>query len=167
MAGLIYIDTNGNAKFGSDVMIEGTLYANKISPIAGSDLKINLATGSSLIASSSDGSEILKVDELGNLIASGAGTFSRLNLSVAQPVLADGNDLIATGSAGIASIPVGKKEVTINNSIVTETSLIYITPVGQSTQTPYLVRQRSGESFTVGVPTTTLTEIKFNWLIIN
>lgn len=167
MAGLIYIDTNGNAKFGNDVTIEGTLYANAISPIPGKDLRINLATGSSILASTSDGSQVLKIDELGNLIASGAGTFSRLNLGVAQPALADGNEFIATGSAGIASIGVGKKEITINNSIVTQNSLIYITPVGQSTQTPYLVRQETEESFTVGVPTTTLSEVKFNWLIIN
>jgi len=99
------------------------------------------------------------------------------------PVLAvSSTEVIASSSAGVTSIAPYQSEVTIKNALVTDKSVIYITPVGTpSTQTPFLMRQIPQEpaspasprgeqqsgSFTVGVQSPTNHPLDFNWLIIN
>ena len=62
-----------------------------------------------------------------------------------------------------------KPELTINNPNVTENSLIYITPFGDTqNKVLYLLRQVPSESFTVGVSGIPATkDMQFNWLIVN
>ena len=173
MSGLIYIDTNGNIQFGSDATINGTLYAKEIAPIGGNDLTLRLASDSAstnkLVIKGASGSGVLAIDNLGNLIASGAGSFAKLNLSnIVSPALASGNEVNATGSAGTITLKANQNEVTVNNNQVTENSLIYITPVGQTLgKNLYLSRQVPNESFTVGISSAISQDVKFNFLIIN
>jgi len=134
----------------------------------------------------------------GNLVASGSATFGKLNLNLIQPALAQSlTNVIATGSAGTAFVHAYEIEVTIKNTLVTDKSLVYVTPAGTpSGQIPYLIRQmpekpvlpaqrlglRShfgeggslGEvesehegSFTVGIASPSANRTLFNWLIIN
>lgn len=98
-------------------------------------------------------------------LASGPNTLSinPINQSVPSPT-----KLIASSSAGKASIEPFQTEATIINTLVTDNSLIYITPVGTpSAQSPFLIRQVPQQSFTVGVQSPTKNPISFNWLIIN
>ncbi|MCL6096364.1 MAG: site-specific integrase [Patescibacteria group bacterium] len=177
MAGLFYIDTNGNVKvggnaeFAKDVTVKGTLATNVISPIPGNDLTFKLATGSGILNTKykiqdTSGSDILSINQQGDLIASGAGTFGKLNLGLVSPAFALSNtEVIATGSAGTASIRAYQTQITIDNPLVTEKSLIYITP--KSSQATYLMRQVPGVSFTVGISTPSLIDVPFNWIIVN
>jgi len=105
----------------------------------------------------------------GDLVASGSGTFSKINLSLVQPAQAlSQTEIIATGAAGVATIKAHQIEVTIINKLITDSSLIYITPVGSpSAQSPFLMRQTLGESFTVGVQRPNQQDTLFNWLIVN
>jgi len=113
----------------------------------------------------------------GDLVASGSGTFNKLNLNLVKPAIAiSQTEAIATGSAGVAAIKANQTELTIKNSIVTDKSLIYITPVGTpSGQMPFLMRQTPEESsltglegsFTVGIQSESLQDRLFNWLIVN
>ena len=159
MGGLVYIDTEGNIKVQGNLSVMGKLVANTISPLPTSDLTINNANGSA----------VLSVNQVGDVIASRSGTFSKLNLNFVQPALAiSATEMIASSSAGIANIAPYQSEVTINNALVTNKSIIYITPVGTpSAQTPFLMHQVPQESFTVGVQSPTNHHIDFNWLIIN
>ena len=159
MGGLVYIDTQGNLKVRGDVSITGKLAVNIISPLPTSDLVINNASGSG----------VLSVNQTGDIIASGSGTFSKLNFSLVQPVLAvSATEVIASSSAGTASISSYQTEVTIKNALMTNKSVIYITPVGTpSAQSPFLMRQQPSDSFTVGVESPTKNPIPFNWLIVN
>ncbi len=167
MGGLVYIDTNGNLKTQGDVAISGKLAVNIISPLPTSDLVINNASGSG----------VLSISKTGDITASGSGTFAKLNFSLVQPVLAlSPTEAIASSSAGVANITPYQSELTIKNALVTDKSVIYITPVGTpSAQTPFLMRQipngpaLSGTegSFTVGVESPTNHPLNFNWLIIN
>lgn len=101
-------------------------------------------------------------------MASGAANIGKLNFNLVSPALAVSNtEVIATGSAGTTFVKAYQTEVTIDNPLVTSKSLIYITPVGQSIITPYLLRQVDKASFTVGIPVTQSTDTTFNWLIIN
>lgn len=159
MGGLVYIDTEGNLKVQGDLSVTGKLAVNIISPLPTSDLVINNASGSS----------VLSVNQTGDLVASGSGTFAKLNFSLIQPVLAvSATEVIASASAGVTSIAPYQSEITIRNALVTNKSVIYITPVGTpSAQTPSLMRQIPQESFTVGVQSPTNHTIDFNWLIVN
>jgi hypothetical protein len=159
MGGLIYIDTEGNIKAQGDLSVAGKLAVNIISPLPTSDLTINNASGSS----------VMSINQTGDIVASGSGTFTKLNFSLIQPALAvSDTEIIASSSAGIAEIAPYQSEVTIDNALVTGKSVIYITPTGTpSAQTPFLIRQAPQESFTVGVQSPTNHSINFNWLIIN
>jgi len=174
MAGIIYIDTNGNVKFGNDATVNGTLYAGNISPITGKDLTIKLASDSAntqkIVVRGASNSAVFAIDNLGNIIASGAATISKLNInSIVAPALAvSPTEMTATGSAGVAKINAGRVEMTINNPLVTENSLIYITPTSNTqNQVLYLLRQIPGESFTVGIQNPSTIAIPFNWIIVN
>jgi hypothetical protein len=171
MGGLVYIDTEGNlkvggnAEFAKDVKVGGTLSANIISPLPGNDLTLGNGN-SSLEVKGASNSAALSVNSLGDLIASGAATIAKLNLSLIQPAFAiSPSEVIATGSAGTAQITAHQTEVTIDNRLVTDKSLIYITP--KSSQTTYLIRQAPGISFTVGISNPLNIDTPFNWIIVN
>jgi len=159
MGGLVYVDTEGNLKVQGDLSVSGKLAVNIISPLPTSDLIIDNASGSG----------ILSVNQAGDLVSSGSGTFTKLNFNFIQPVLAvSATEIIASSSAGIANINPYQSEITIDDSLVTKKSIIYITPVGTpSAQAPFLMRQTPQESFTVGVQSPTNKPIEFNWLIVN
>ncbi|MDP3988101.1 MAG: hypothetical protein Q8P80_03070 [Candidatus Levybacteria bacterium] len=180
MGGLVYIDTDGNmrvggnAEFAKDVTVRGRLMANIISPIPDSDLVIKLGNqeqnhNSSFVIHNSSDSAVLSINQLGDVIASGAGSFAKLNLNpISQAIALSDHEVIATGSAGVATISAHLTELTIRNNLVTEKSLIYITPVGNTNnQVLYLLRQIPDVSFTVGISQPVLKEIPFNWMLVN
>lgn len=175
MGGLIYIDTEGNVKFGQDayfakdVSIQGTLSANVISPLPNQDLTINTGSNSLIVRNSSQSGILLSLNKNGDISASGSGTFNKLNLSFAQPAYAiSPTEVIATGSAGIATISAHQKELTINNKLITNRSLIYVTPrIDTNNIVIYLLRQVPNVSFTIGVNSPLNKAIPFNWVILN
>ncbi|MCL5113767.1 MAG: site-specific integrase [Patescibacteria group bacterium] len=180
MSGLIYIDTDGNlkvsgnAQFAKDVTVRGVLAANIIAPIPDQDIILRLGTpntnkNSSFAIHNSSSSAVFSINMLGDFMASGSGTFNKLNLSFIQPALAvSPTEIIATGSAGIATISATRKEVTIDNDLVTDRSLIYVTPKTDTENLVlYLIRQIPQVSFTIGINTPLQKDVPFNWIIVN
>lgn len=188
LAGLVEIDSEGNLKvdgnayFAKDVEIEGRLLANIIAPLPDKDIVLELASQGDPLepqirVNNSSHSAILTIDAQGNINASGAGTFNKLNLDFVPEALAlSPTEVLATGSAGTAFVKANNYEVTVLNELVTESSLIYITPVGTNiAQQVYLLRQTPENpafpgvqgSFTVGIDTPITSNVKFNYLIIN
>ncbi len=168
LSGKVYIDTNGNMTVGGTTTFKETLFANVISPIPGNDLVFkllnkNASEGAKFLVQNASGSAVASIDSKGD------ATFRKLNLNLISPAFAlSEKEIRATGSAGIATISAKFKELTINNNLVTEKSLIYITPVGApSLKVPFLLRQIPSESFTVGVEDFIDKPMSFNWLIIN
>jgi hypothetical protein len=174
MGGLVYIDTDGNlkvggnAEFAKNVTVNGTLATNVVSPLPGSDLSLNTGN-SNLQVTNASNTAVLNVNPAGDLIASGEGTFAKLNLNLVQPALAvSPTELTASGSAGTANISAYQTQVTIDDSLVTDKSLIYITPTSNTNnQVLYLLRQVPGQSFTVGLQNPAAINIPFNWIIVN
>lgn len=193
LAGSVVIDINGNlivgenAVFAKNLKVKGILSANIISPLPDQDLVINLESSassnsalthdSSFIIHNSSASAVFAVNNRGDVRASGSATFAKLNLSLVAPAYATGEmTAVATGSAGTAILKAGRPELTILNPHVTDTSLIYIMPTGNTqSQTLYLLRQAANQtvpsgiegSFTVGVNGPATQDVQFNWLIIN
>ncbi|MBU2632843.1 tail fiber domain-containing protein, partial [Patescibacteria group bacterium] len=187
LSGLVKIDINGNlsvmgnANFAKDVTVGGKLAAGIISPISDKDITLELAGEESpngnLRVINASGSGIFAISKTGDIEASGSGTFAKLNLNIAKPALAlSPTEMLATGSAGIATISARQNELTIKNKMVTNKSLIYITPRSDTgTGGIYLLRQVSENpgtsqtegSFTVGINQPSLKALPFNWMIIN
>lgn len=190
LAGLVRIDNNGNlsvsgnADFSGNVSVKGTLSAGVISPLPNSDIKMTLGSLSAMneatnsanphqsqrfIVQNASGSAVLSVNQIGDLITSGSATLKKLNLGLVQDAIAVSDDeIIASGSAGIATISAKRSSITIDNPLVTNHSLIYITPrVETNNQTLFLQRSVPEKSFTVGIESAAASDIPFNYLIIN
>ncbi len=173
VGGQVHIDTDGNLSVNGNATVKGNLAVGTLSPLAGSDLNVNLPSdqnhNSSFIIHNSTNSAVFSLNQVGDLIASGEATISKLNFNVVTPALAiSDTEVVATGSAGTAAVKGHQTEITIDNPNVTNKSLIYITPVGNTNnQTPYLLRQVSSKSFTVGIPLPQIFDSAFNWLLVN
>lgn len=170
----LYIDSNGNITANGNATFNGYLAANVITPTKDHDLTIKLDNGNTsgnaanFKITNASNSAIFNVTQIGDIIASGAATINKLNFNIAQPALAlSDHEIMTNGSAGVATISATQTFVQIDNKLVTDKSLIYITPVGQSGPSPFLLKQVPGESFTVGLDEPPLRATMFNWLIIN
>ncbi len=185
LAGLVKIDTQGNMTIEGDLNVNGNLFArnasvennlnvpgnissNTISPL-NDNISVLLASESAhLRVKDASNSSVFAVNPKGDFEASGSATISKLNLRIAGIAEAvSDTESIATGSAGTAKINPNRVEMTVYTPHVTENSLIYITPIGNSSSPVYLLRQSPQESFTVGISKPSSTETPFNWIIIN
>lgn len=191
MAGAVTINTkgdlvvSGDAIFAKNLTVQGGLAANMISPLPNQDLAINLGqkssgTTQSLRILSPSKTPVLSINNSGDvyssgsayfahdLIASGAAMLSKLNIFTGQAEAVSDTQVVASGSAGTATLKAYQREVTIETPEVTKNSLIYITPLGDTNnQVLYLERQAPGASFTVGVSQSAVSDIPFNWIIVN
>lgn len=197
MGGLLTIDTEGNlhakgsADFAKDVTIKGNLYTNLIAPIPDSDLVMKLNSRnhaqetsnmpeSAFIIADSSGSAKFRVNNIGDLVASGSARFLRLmtnDLNLVRSAQADTSitQTVASSSAGTATINKGQRERTIVSPYVTEHSLIYLTPTSETFEvTPYVARQTAEDlqfttrgSFTIQITRPVTGDINLNWWIIN
>ncbi len=106
---------------------------------------------------------------VGDIIASGTATLKKLNFgSVPQAIAISDTEVQASGAAGVATISANRNSLTIDNPMVTDKSLIYITPRTQTNnQTLFLQRMEDGVSFTVGIENKPSADVPFNWLIVN
>lgn len=174
MAGAVTIETDGrlmvseNAVFAKNVSVEGSLSVNTISALPGQRLSIQLQNSNFAVQNATN-SAVFEINPTGDVSASGSGTFSKLNFQLVGEALA-ANDLeaYATTSAGTATLKAYRPELTIYNALVTEKSLIYVTPSNNTdNQVLYLLRQVPNTSFTVGVSKVVDHDVTFNWIIIN
>lgn len=186
------LTVEGDAKFAGNVEIDGTLTtrgklaAGVIAPIPDEDLIFNLNGKSNIAVKNSSGSAVLSINQNGDIASSGSanfaqkieskiGQFSDIRIVRGASANKSFTETVASSSAGTATISAHEIERTITTPFVTEKSLIYITPTSDPQgQTPYVARQTIEDSsknttgsFTVRIPRTVPTEIKFNWWIIN
>lgn len=190
MGGLVSIDTRGNlsvrgdAFFAKNVKVKGKLAANIIAPLPDSDLVVQLKdkknndikTGISgsqnFIVKNSSNSGVFAVNNLGDLIASGSGKFSKIAadaFKIIRGAQADTSlvETIASSSAGTATITAYETERTIISPFVNEESLIYVSAASDTYgNSPYIARQTK-DSFTISITKPVSREIKVNWWIIN
>lgn len=184
MGGLIRVDTDGNlfaggnANFAQNVNIAGRLAAGVIAPVPGSDVVVKLDSGnatstdvqarqSTLAVQDQTGKTVASINQKGDVIASGSGTFA--NITIVRGVQADTSltETNADGSAGKGVITAYETERTIRTPYVTAKSLIYVTATSNTQQvTPYIARQ-TANSFTVQIPSAVTKDITFNWWIVN
>lgn len=193
MGGAVTIDTSGNlyatenASFSKDVTVHGAMRAGIISPLPNHDVVVRLAENPDLVATASafvvqnaSSSAVFSVNSAGTLVASGSATLkevitSALSIIRTPQVDASMQETIASSSAGTANIIANETERTITNPLVSEKSLIYISPTTDTDGiVPYIARQTRQDtnlgtkgSFTIQIPRPLAKDISFNWWIIN
>ena len=89
--------------------------------------------------------------------------------ALTQPVLE------TTATAGTAWVPAGKKEITIINPKITETSLIYVTPTTSTRNQVLYVKEQTGceeevvdcqAQATIGFDAPVSVAVEFNWWVV-
>ncbi len=191
LSGLVAINQEGNltvggdASFAKNVTVSGGIFANIISPLPeqnidfilndksnGDKTSLNVQNGlKTSVFSVFNNGDVLSSGSAqfaGDLVASGSALISKLNIFSQDAQAVSENTLVADSSAGTATLPAYKKEITIQSPYATPDSLIYITPsTDTKNQVLYLMRQSEDGSFTVGIAEQISQPIQFNWFIVN
>ncbi len=175
LANLMTLYPDGKVVVNGDLIITGNIYANNIDTRTAT-VSGTLAVGNGELATNSD--SILALfndngDVVGSVNASGSANFEQL--TTGGLIIAAGNENISTISGqansnstiGIATIATGSSEIIINNTNVTDNTLVYITPISNTdNQVLFVKSKQSGTGFTVAVPQPVTKETSFNfWLV--
>ena len=175
LANLMTLYPDGKVVISGDLIVTGNIYANNIDTRTAT-VSGTLAVGNGELAT--DSANILALfnnngDVVGSVDASGSANFEQL--TTGGLIIAAGNENVSTISGqtnsnstiGIASIATGSSEIVINNSNVTDNTLVYITPISNTdNQVLYVKSKQSGSGFTVAVPQPVSKETSFNfWLV--
>jgi hypothetical protein len=181
MDGAIVINTAGDALFTKNVKIQGILGIDTVRPLETHDITFDLAqeplqessesaTPSAfgkLIVKGVDGQAVATFSPDGS--ASVSGTLTAKELASAKfTVEVDNNatNSAQTASVGESMIAKGTASITINTDKVGSKSLIFITPTTPTDRTLSVIEKQQG-AFTVAITSSTLTDISFNWWVIN
>jgi hypothetical protein len=191
LGGLMSLDKDGNlfvgsdARFAKNVTVEGGLFANLLSPLAGNNLDIylpdeNSSNSAELRVVNGSKTPVFGVNNrgdvyssgsarfVGDLVASGSAFLSKLNIFSQDAQAVSDSEQEASSSAGTAILKAFKQEVTIKSPHVSGKSLIYITPsTNTGNKVLYLLRQSDAGSFTVGISESVSTDVQFNWIVVN
>ena len=134
----------------------------------------NIAINGNLNVSGSLVASMLKADS----IETESLTANKINIATlsASPIIAvDATASTATSSAQLASnatigtitLAAGQTEITINNTLLTSSSMIYLTPTSSTqNQVPY-IKSKDDNSFTIAIDQALNDNININWWLIN
>lgn len=95
---------------------------------------------------------LVKIDQLGNIVAHEI-TAKKYN--------------VAGASAGTATISSGSKSVFVSTGLVTENSLIFVTPKQTLSYPLSVTNKDGGNGFTVAIPSSADSNIDFDWFIVD
>jgi hypothetical protein len=130
----------------------------------------NLTLAGSLSVVNNQGESVARITETGQAMFS-----QGISVSQAAPNEQQAQDK----TAGVATITKGTNEIVIHTTQVSDTSLIYVTPLGSTNNQVLFVKEKityspdatEGENqtgtFTVAIEEAIDQDIAFNWWIIN
>lgn len=188
MAGTFTIDMDGNITIMGNLAVSGNMSVGGVLGIStlrplDTDITIDLekvASGSSgfgnLTVRGVDHKPVVTIDAsgsahfAGDVASSGSGTFTKLNISSSEHKTGTQSGEIANtqSTIGTGALPANSTTVTISTTAVTDTSLIYVTPItSTNNQVLYIENKQAGNGFTVNVDHAIGHDITFNWWIIN
>jgi hypothetical protein len=195
LAGTMIIDDSGLVTINGDLLVAGNLTVQNsllTGLIEPSDytnpLQVKLATRSGQVAGATTDTETKVsrfeiVNELGTPVATisaggkasfegGVGVGSE---TVSAPQETP-DQATATKTSGKATIKANTNQLTISSQLITDKSLIYVTPVGSTGNQVLFVKEQTPEDstteekegkFMVGFDNATTQDVTFNWWIVN
>jgi len=105
--------------------------------------------------------EFAKNVSVGGVLSAKDVAVSRANVEILSET-----EVVASGSSGLVTLPANEPELKINSDRAKASSLIFITPKGE-TSTPLYIKEQNEGYFVVGIKEEQLVDIKFNFLIVN
>jgi len=174
MAGTMLIDTlgnvtiHGNLTINGNVSITGTLGVSDIKASSESaDIAITLGDKEATPASLQIKNALKEL--VAEINASGSAKFTKLNMTESAVTPATDSAITENkSSVGSATLEAYATEISIDTTAVTDTSLIYVTPVSSTgNKVLYVKRKDTTKGFTVALDQPIKTPIIFNWWIIN
>jgi hypothetical protein len=183
MAGLVKIDTLGNVQIAGNLDVGGTIESKGLTLIDGNPQEDIYRKLLSIV--DRDGSEVAAIT------ATGSAEFKSLKTDKLTVTSEDSVAYVTPGgqyvyetttNAGRATIPEGTSEVIIKNPNTKDVSLIYVTPLGSTLNNVLYVKTQEGcepdpvtqevplgcePNFVVGFDSPVLTNVEFNWWIVD
>ena len=106
--------------------------------------------------------EFAKDVKVGGVLSAKDVSISRANVEILSK-----SEIVASGSSGLVTLPANEPELKINNDRANAaSSLIFITPKGE-TSTPLYIKEQKEGYFVIGIKEKQPVDIKFNFLIVN
>ncbi|MBP7768374.1 hypothetical protein KA082_00870 [Candidatus Woesebacteria bacterium] len=190
LAGVLTIE-HGQVRVTGDLTVAGrvktdTLLTNLIQPANfGNPFQVQVA-GISTQSGQLQESRFEIVNELGTPVATisakgkadFAGGIGVGSESLSVPTVSSGSavSVIAESTSGKAKVQTGTNEITIESNKISQNSLIYITPLGSTQNQVLYVKSQTAENpetaehegkFVVGFDQTAVSDVNFNWWIVN
>ncbi|OGY15514.1 MAG: hypothetical protein A3H88_01630 [Candidatus Blackburnbacteria bacterium RIFCSPLOWO2_02_FULL_44_9] len=137
MNGTLIVDATGNVKINGNLYVSGNIEAQ------------NASTDS--------------------LETKGSATLNKIVIASGESGETDNIDTStqSNATAGKAILPAGETIVTIANTNVTDSTLVYVTPNSPTgNQVLYIKNKLAGESFTVAVDNPLTQDVEFSWWVI-
>lgn len=184
LANLLNLYPNGQVVIQGDLLITGNIFANNLDTRTAT-ISGTLALGINSNQIGSDSGKLLAVfgsqgEEVGSIDASGSANFNTLQTSGLVIASQNGSDSSISGTItsnstiGTAAISTGSAEIFIQNNQVNPQTLIYITPISDTSNQVLYVKSKQvcnettncTPGFTVAVPQILEKETLFNyWLV--
>ena len=151
VAGDLTVDGTLAIENGSEINVLGTLYLQKSYLAEG----LNIFNGK------------ITIDKDGNITTQGkivATEVKTQKLTISNPVATSSATLAA--SIGTATMPANLSKVTISTTEASESAKVFITPTTPTDKVLSVTNIKNKQSFDVSTLTPTLTDINFNWWIV-
>ncbi|NCN82951.1 MAG: tail fiber domain-containing protein, partial [Candidatus Pacebacteria bacterium] len=177
LAGLMTLSDDGTVAINGDLNVAGTLktdtlLSNLLQPADfGNPFQVQVA-GISTESGQVKQSRFEIINELGTPVA----TISAQGKADFAGGIGVGSDTqVATGSSeintdktsGKATIAAGTSELVIHSTVLSEDSLIYVTPGGSTGNKVLYVKSQQADQFVVGFDSATTSNVSFNWWVVN
>jgi hypothetical protein len=160
MAGKVKIATNGDVEIDANLNVTGKIEAKELVLGGFGDLlTLKDATGSAVTILNASGSAQFKEVTTDKLIIAAADT-STVNQSNSSAVIN------TNATVGKAVIPAGTADITINNSSVSDNTLIYLTATSSTLNNVLYIKSKEAGKFVVGFTEPVSIDVSFNWWLI-
>ncbi|MFA5026239.1 MAG: hypothetical protein WC503_07090, partial [Candidatus Shapirobacteria bacterium] len=141
----LVLSSDGSITINGNVKINGSLIANMIKA---DDIETKNLTSEKINIATSSATPIIATDSTSSTATSSA-------------------QLNSNATVGTVTLAAGQTEMTINNSRLTASSMVYLTPNGSTqNQVPYL-KSKIGSSFTIAIDSPLDHDVNIDWWLIN
>ncbi len=177
LAGLMILSDDGTIAINGDLTVAGTveadtLLSNLLQPADfGNPFQVQVA-GISTESGQVKESRFEIINELGTPVATisaqGKANFSGgIGVGNDTQAATTSGEITTDKTSGKATILAGTNELIIRSTVLSEDSLIYVTPVGSTGNKVLYVKSQQADQFVVGFDTATTSNVPFNWWVVN
>ena len=108
-----------------------------------------------------ENAEFAKDVKVGGVLSAKDVAVSRADVEILSKI-----EVVASGSSGLVTLPADELEIKINSDRANVSSLIFITPKGE-TSAPLYIKEQNDGYFIIGIKEEQPVDVKFNFLIVN